>query len=219
MTYEDFKKFCLDFVEDPVNRGITVGQAYNDAKQLQGQTVQAFASELARYEDQLPTYSEEHLVLHMFVKLRADIRDALVRMEKIPATRRELVAVASRVETHARSNRSGAAEKMVSGNSNHKKRARSPPPATPRQGNASSAPARSQSNRVGGPPIVTCYDCGAEGHYAPQCPKRKDARIRRIGAEGSVHLPEPLISAKGAAQGLPSHSRKGKGRSSRSSRR
>ena len=46
-TWEDFKKFVVDTVEDPVNRSLSTTVAYETAKQADNQTAQSFATELA----------------------------------------------------------------------------------------------------------------------------------------------------------------------------
>ena len=47
----------LDVVEDPVNRSLSTTVAYESARQGDGQTVQAFATELATLEEQMDAYT------------------------------------------------------------------------------------------------------------------------------------------------------------------
>jgi hypothetical protein len=58
-TFDDFKAFVRDAVEDPANRVISVTLSYERARQKEGQTVSAFATYLDTLEDQLPRYTEE----------------------------------------------------------------------------------------------------------------------------------------------------------------
>ncbi|ELR03320.1 hypothetical protein GMDG_06067 [Pseudogymnoascus destructans 20631-21] len=60
-TWKGFKKFLLDLVEDPVNRGLSTAIKYEEARQRPGQSAQTFATYLETLEGELKAYSEEHL--------------------------------------------------------------------------------------------------------------------------------------------------------------
>ena len=94
--------YLLNLVEDPVNRQLHNAQAYTEAVQKSGQSVHAFAAYLSTLEAQLPPYNEEHLVMHLFTKLRPEIRKALSNYQDLPNKRDSLVALAARLENNLR---------------------------------------------------------------------------------------------------------------------
>ena len=52
-TWEQYKTFLLDLIEDPANRELDAAQLYEDAKQRPGQTAQQFKQYLITLEGQL----------------------------------------------------------------------------------------------------------------------------------------------------------------------
>lgn len=97
-TWNEFAKFLLDKIQDPINRSMTMSQRYQDAVQKPGQSVQSFASHLEDLEAMLTPYTEEHRRHHLLMKLRPDIRMAITNYQDIPSTRIGLIALASRLE-------------------------------------------------------------------------------------------------------------------------
>jgi hypothetical protein len=99
MTWDEFESFVNDCIADPVNRSLDVGQDYEDARQKEGESVSSFAMHLSTLESQFhDSYTEEQRTRHLFNKLRNNIREALSLKADIPINRKELVAMASRLE-------------------------------------------------------------------------------------------------------------------------
>ena len=57
-TWEDYKRFFLDLIENPMNRQISTAQNYQDAAQGATQSVQSFATYLDTLEAELQPYDE-----------------------------------------------------------------------------------------------------------------------------------------------------------------
>ena len=57
-TWEEFSKFLLDNVADPVNRMFTIAQQHHDALQGTGQKVMEFVTYLESLEAELDPYTE-----------------------------------------------------------------------------------------------------------------------------------------------------------------
>jgi hypothetical protein len=101
-SWEDFKSFVLDAVEDPVNRSLSTTVAYETARQGDGQTVQAFATELATLEEQMDPYTPEQRTRHLLAKLKPALRTAIITYHDVPKRREDLVSLATRLESAGR---------------------------------------------------------------------------------------------------------------------
>jgi hypothetical protein len=190
-TFRDFKEFIMDCVADPVNRSLDVGQAYEDARQREGQTVADFAMHLSTLEDQLDeSYTETQRTRHLFNKLRPHLKEIITLKSDVPINRRGLIALAQRLENASR-------------NKSHKTpvggelRSREGPSAKkkPRGGKPSSGhPDRSHGDRRRPAPHghashsgsdIVCYWCGKKGHIATEC-KAKAAGAPKTYVEAST---------------------------------
>ena len=98
VTWEHFKTFLLDQISDPVNRTMEAASRYQAARQQPAQSVQAFATELATWEAQLPAYTEEQQVQHLFSKLQRELCTTITNFREIPKTQASLISLASTVE-------------------------------------------------------------------------------------------------------------------------
>lgn len=169
-TWSEFRQFVQDAVEDPVNRSLTNIVAYETARQKEGQSVTAFATELATLEDQIAAYTPEQRVQHLLAKLRPELRTDIITYHKVPSKRDDLVSLATRLEQAKRRVGSGSGGSQLSHKRNaseaqktqgKKKRHLSP--------NRSAAlPNRGRGNNDN----VTCWTCNEKGHYSTDCPQK-----------------------------------------------
>jgi hypothetical protein len=175
-TWEEYKRYLLDLIEDPENRALDAVLQYLEAKQRPGQTAQQFNQYLLSLEAQLDhPYNEEQRRIHLWAKLRPEVRAHIVNYQDIPKTRDAIVALATRQE-------------------NTRKRFTSPPPdrgrsqPRPRQSSkplaeritGDSGPRRSPSDSIPREGSrfrsrAICYNCQKEGHYAKDCRQRSAA--------------------------------------------
>lgn len=174
-TWSYFKNYLLDLLSDPVNRSLEAAMSHAAAEQRKDQTVRAFAGYLEILEDQLPPYTEEQRVQHLFSKLRPEIQRAITNYHQIPATREDLVALGSTLERNLRAAfmtqppRSQNTRKTLGRETQH--RGQTPKP----------------QNKQNDTSEITCYNCNKKGHYATKClepktnPNRMPVRINQTG--------------------------------------
>lgn len=189
--WEDFKSFVLDAVEDPVNRSLSTTVAYESARQSEGQTVQAFATELATLEEQMDAYTPAQRTRHLLAKLKPALRTAIITYHEVPKRREDLVSLATRLESAGRQGSSQfppASTKRDAGtmpNRNAKRsrtsRGHSSAPKEGSSAHTPSKPGTSGSSLAG----IQCYNCQEYGHYSSGCKKEKSDRgqsVRKVGA-------------------------------------
>ena len=180
-TFEEYLKFLLNIVEDPVNRGLHMAQLFAEAKQGEKQTVRAFEAHLSSLEDQLPSYTEEQRATHLFTKLRPSIRAAIGNYQNIPRTREALVTLASRLENNQkRENDVLTTSKHERPNGSHPPRTKSHRDKRNEEIKDTDKPKPTKDGKRGqkrkhaetkeSTDEVTCYRCGEQGHYANKCP-------------------------------------------------
>jgi len=168
LTWKAFAKFLLDLLADPVNRSLEAATQFAKATQRSGQTIRAFATYLETLEDQLPPYTEEHRVQHLYSKLRPELQVSLTNYHQVPATREELVVLGSTLERNLQKSVVAHAPQMRVKNSSDKR------PSKPQDSKAQSQNSyRSQSSKPH-PDLskITCYNCHKQGHYATTCPAK-----------------------------------------------
>ncbi|KAA8642489.1 retrotransposon-like protein 1 [Aspergillus tanneri] len=74
-TWEDFRKFLLRQLNDPVNLRRDASQRYHDARQQDHQNVREFAAYLNQWEVQLPeAYTENQRKDHLRTRVKQDLR-------------------------------------------------------------------------------------------------------------------------------------------------
>jgi hypothetical protein len=182
LEWSEMMTFLLNQIKSPVNRELQVTILYQKSVQKEGQSVNDFAAYLSTLENQInPPYEQKHLVMHLYSKLRPDLRIALSNYAEFPTTRRELVERAATLEDNLR--RSGAAPvlprrtaptRSVSTSSSQKQE-REPYRRTPF---AASVRPRSNTNKDPG----SCYNCGLKGHWAKDCRKRRQDQPPTTGS-------------------------------------
>lgn len=211
-TFQEFKDFVRNAVGDPVNRSISVTLQYDRLQQKESQSVQAFATEISVCEDQMPAYTEAQRVRHFLAKLQPTLRSSIIKFHTIPATRRELIALASRIENtdrepHKRSNPDAQDRK------GNKKAKHEPSSHSKNKRDASDTPAKtatSGSTSTFDKSKVECYGCGKKGHYKGEC------KSKHLWADGDKHAVRQVAAEPGEPEeeGPPTKkAKKGKGKS------
>ena len=183
-TFDDFKEFVRDAVEDPANRMVNVTVAYERAHQKEDQTAQNFANELAILEDQMEPYTEPQRVRHLLGKLRKALRDPIIKYHALPKTRQELVALASRLEATDRSTQPD--HKRVGSDlqgqcSGFLKKRRQEERSSTIERNAGAPQAQRRDNAAFDKSKVECYGCHKKGHYKNEC------KSKHLWSEGESH--------------------------------
>jgi hypothetical protein len=105
-TWEEFSKFLLDNVADPVNRMFTIAQQHHDALQGTGQKVMEFVTYLESLEAELDPYTETQKQQILLTKLRPELRRLITNHQTVPTSRLELARLATRLQENAKSNTS-----------------------------------------------------------------------------------------------------------------
>jgi hypothetical protein len=204
-SWEDFKSFVLDAVEDPVNRSLSTTVAYETARQADGQTVQAFATELATLEEQMDPYTPAQRTRHLLAKLKRELRTAIITYHEVPKRREDLVSLATRLEFAGRRSEVhtvlGSTKRYAGeAHQDRMKKRRTSPNRTiasrlgPPQPRSKALPSVSNSGRV-----LQCYGCKEYGHIRLECPNRdkwsaEDRAVRKVGASA----PKAKSTAKGS---------------------
>jgi hypothetical protein len=191
--WNDFKSFVFDAVEDPVNRSLCTTVSYEVAKQGEGQSVQAFATELATLEEQMDSYTPAQRTRHLLAKLKPALRTAIITYCEVPKRREDLVSLATRLESAGRRSDNhvvlGSTKRHTGESHANKGKKRR---YSPTRGQAS-RPAPSQpiskgavgvSRATSGP---QCFGCKEYGHIQLECPNRdrwsaKDRAVYKVGA-------------------------------------
>lgn len=169
IDWDYFSEFLLDQIEDPVNRELDALQAYEDAKQREGQTTATFNSYLLTLESQLPDLkSERERRNGLLTKLRPDIRAALNNLITIPQTRDGVVTTATRLENNKKRLREYQSTTKPDKKSKLNARdQKEKPKGTDPKGNQTKGPFFKG---------ITCFNCQKEGHYSSSCPNPQKAK-------------------------------------------
>ncbi|KAA8646695.1 uncharacterized protein ATNIH1004_005370 [Aspergillus tanneri] len=86
-TWEDFRKFLLRQLNDPVNLRRDASQRYHDARQQDHQNVREFAAYLNQWEVQLPeAYTENQRKDHLRTRVKQDLRHEALKYPNEPET-------------------------------------------------------------------------------------------------------------------------------------
>ncbi|KAF4546985.1 Hypothetical protein D9617_77g092390 [Elsinoe fawcettii] len=206
-TWLQFTQFVLDAVDDPVNRGVRVTLAYEGARQKDGQSIQAFASEMATLEEQLAPYSEEQRVRHLLAKLHPSLRNTIIKHHSIPRTRQELVSLGARIEsTDKASTRRLDRETQEDPQDHPRKKQRSGRWGKGAKKSSGDGESQAKSNPNPGPEqkaTTECFKCGKMGHWARECRSKQpwggdtSHKVRKVNAKDAPEAENEKGSAKG----------------------
>ncbi len=98
-----FNKYCehlLDLIENFVNRHLHHAQLFSNAKQEEKQSMQAFDAFLNNLESQLTLYIEKQRIIHLFIKLRSELRAALTNYQNLFIIKKELLILTNRLKNN-----------------------------------------------------------------------------------------------------------------------
>lgn len=177
MTWAEFEEFLQNTVQDPVNRALTAQRQFNNAYQGERQSVADFASYLDSLESQLPVDPEEMRTLVLYARLSDSLQTSVAHQGKMPASRRDLIDIASRIENASKParNRQGKDEKSAKlGDKSRKPRDKSPK-RSQQQGfkgytDSTATRKRARDDRQNERrEDNACYRCGSKDHYANKC--------------------------------------------------
>jgi hypothetical protein len=157
-TWAEFETFLLDDVMDPTNRGLIVAQEFTNAIQRDNQSAHDFDAQLSHLEARLPRKEEDAKVQDFVTRLRKPLRESMMTFQTIPNTRREAVALASRIEANSSYAYGGLSNRLRPPDG--KRLRRGDPPKT------------LGGQRERGPPYKgksQCDRCGRTGHYRKEC--------------------------------------------------
>lgn len=177
-SWESFKEFLLDLVDDPANRQQSAMQKFMDSRQGPAQSAQAFHAYLSQLESQLLPYTEYQNTYHYFTKLREDLRIALTNYGDLPGTREKMVARAAALEKNLTKLYSSKAP-------THRRQNDGEPPRKRKFADRPERPvateAKPQRNDAEAPHRDTCHGCGKKGHWIKNCrSKNKQSNPNRI---------------------------------------
>ncbi len=98
-----FKKYCehlLDLIENLVNRHLHHAQLFSNAKQEKKQSMQVFDAFLNNFENQLTSYIEKQRIIHLFIKLKSELRAALTNYQNLLIIKKELLILTNRLKNN-----------------------------------------------------------------------------------------------------------------------
>lgn len=188
-TWKAFEAWVLDSAEDPAKSGQDAAMKFESARQRQGQPVKEFFDYidglLQALAEPMPEALEVQLVLF---KLLPVLRDEVIRLRPIPASRKEFREDAVRLEAlmtlpekssapgHGapKSNNSGTKRKNGELRSKESKRSRNDAP-LPRLPDAEYKKRR--DNRL-------CLRCGRSGHQVSECRNPANTKDTTKSASG-----------------------------------
>jgi len=202
-TFEDFRQFVLDAVEDPANRSITVTMSYEKAVQREGQSIASFASDLATIEEQMSPYTEEQRVRHLLAKITPDLRNEIIKYHEIPVTRQGLISLGARIESvdkRAPSKRDAPDSHDRSQRKRHLSSRSDLQPARPARAQKVERTETRERTSTFDKSQIECYGCGKKGHYKSECRSphlwKKPDRVNKVVASAS---PAPHLRARRTA--------------------
>lgn len=180
-SWEEFKEFLHNDLEDVRNRGFAAAIRFENLKQQPGQSVQQFASKFDETYDDLALNMEQLRTQQFFAKLLPSIRDLVQNYQDPPTNRNELAALVARLEAvhkiHGTSSGNGGIKRTSEGTPTNSRRTST----RPKPGVLTAAEKqRRQENNL-------CFVCADPGHVAADCPK--STRRRRVNTTESKSAP------------------------------
>lgn len=183
-----FKQWSLSILTTSVNQKLDLVRKLEDARQRVDQSPAAFQNYLESLEGHFPRESDEEIRAYKyFAKLSPEIRDHFDRTSvSLPKSREEIVALATRfwaTRSHPTTPLPPTVPSLPVGGPSKTPKADSALPKNvirrqdlTRPANrerGETEPPHTRQNRVGTDgKLTTCFLCGAEDHWANQCPQR-----------------------------------------------
>jgi hypothetical protein len=217
-TWEEFVEWIKDSIKDKGNRLIDAATAYASAKQKEHQTIDEFLFYLDPIEAQLEEKTDSNRREALFGKLRKDIVAELLRYERQPHTRQELISAVRRIETSkklqtewdqqiSKADKRGT-RKDTDSNSHqdrHSSRQNQGPSTPSGPGYQKAGPATTVnrtplgSDNKHNPNDKRCYRCQSTSHIANNCPEVECFNCREKG-HVSTNCTKPKRLGNGNAQ-------------------
>ncbi len=98
----NFIDFLLNLIEDLMNRSIDMTQQYANTLQHSDQMIWTFAAHLSILKHQVSLYSDEHKWVHLFIKLRFELRMIITNVQSISITWDVLINLVTQLKTNLR---------------------------------------------------------------------------------------------------------------------
>jgi len=188
-SWEEYKIFLRDLIQDPVTRAATLARRYDEAHQRPGQTVTQFVNYLDELENELPPYTDAQRRQHLLAKLLPDLRQALNNYQNVPETRVGLIGLAMQLEANLPRKAKGegkSSDAQTGHQRDTQRRGKGKAPESPKKDKESKSTQSSTRRANPRPPRVNlsseererrsneklCYTCGKAGHFANKCTKR-----------------------------------------------
>ncbi|KAL2037831.1 hypothetical protein N7G274_009305 [Stereocaulon virgatum] len=199
-SFEDFSRFLLDMVADPVKRRLLAYDRYCNTKQQPGQMVLAFEAYLEELEAHMVPLPEEFRVNMFLSGLRSELKSKILSIGNVPTTRESLLALAMMQEknleryqpTPRSSGKGKVLEERVSGaptGSAGDSALEGCPRGSKRRRTSTSHPApQADSGHRNG----SCYLCGQTRYWKPECPHKDDPSFVPAGFVRSKNDHAPL---------------------------
>jgi hypothetical protein len=196
-TWEDFREFCLHFVNDPESIYRDAVKDYHRSVQKPYQTVREFATQLDGIHRRLRyPYGEQHRREHLWVKVQEQVRSEALRYNENPDTYDGYIAhlcmVESQIPERKRAikndktdskNNAGPSSQLSNDNSSSQARSNPGPRAKGKVrrgrnhegkdvGNKGEKRKRDESpdaSSKSAHPDIECWKCHKKGHYASNC--------------------------------------------------
>jgi hypothetical protein len=187
-TWSRMMEFLLNHIQSPLLREITTLMSYMRATQRESQPVYEFAAYLAGLENEMdPPYHEKQLTMHLYSKLRPELRSAILNYNEFPQSRQEMVERAATLEDNLR--RTSARTSIRTRGAGHHPRNRTSSSTTPRHSTSTNNTTPYHRRTTGttntrpGTKPGKCNYCGAPGHWEYECTKKYPATsVNRVAA-------------------------------------